>query len=280
MSEGQEGTAWSDAENDMVVADYFAMLSKELSGQPFVKSHRNQALSEMIGRSKKSIEYKHMNISAVLERLGLPRIKGYAPLANFQNSLIAAIERRLSVDPLMHANLNDKSAPNAVHSRPTLWIGPAPTVSQEDRKTTEALERLLRKFDPAERDARNRQLGRSGEELVFHHERELLHAAGRHDLARKVEWTAQERGDGAGYDIASFAPDGSPRLIEVKTTNGPAKTPFFMSENERMFSEERPDAFRLMRLHDFSTKPSGFELRPPLGDFLTFQPTNYRASLQ
>ncbi|HMO73990.1 MAG TPA: DUF3883 domain-containing protein [Sphingopyxis sp.] len=280
MSEGQEGTAWSDAENDMVVADYFAMLSKELSGQPFVKAHHNQALTETIGRSKKSIEYKHMNISAVLERLGLPRIKGYAPLANFQSSLIAAIERRLAIDPLTQLLSTEAAASDAVHSRPSLWIGPAPTVSPDDRKTTEALERLVRKFDPAERDARNRQLGRSGEELVFHHERELLIAAGRDDLARKVEWTSQERGDGTGYDIASFRPDGASRLIEVKTTNGPAKTPFYMSENERLFSEERPDAFRLMRLHDFSARPSGFELQPPLDKLLAFQPINYRAALR
>lgn len=280
MSEGQEGAAWSDAENDMVVADYFAMLSKELSGQSFVKAHHNQALTETIGRSKKSIEYKHMNISAVLERLGLPRIKGYAPLANFQSSLIAAIERRLATDPWTQAVSTDVAPNGAVHSRPSLWIGPAPTVSPEDRKTTDALERLVRKFDPAERDARNRHLGRNGEELVFHHECESLMAAGREDLARKVEWTSQERGDGAGYDIASFAPDGSTRFIEVKTTNGPAKTPFYMSENERLFSEERPDVFRLMRLHDFSTKPGGFELRPPLEDFLLLQPTSYRAALR
>lgn len=280
MSEGQERTAWSDAENDMVIADYFAMLSKELSGQSFVKSHHNQALTETIGRSKKSIEYKHMNISAVLERLGVPRIKGYAPLANFQSSLIAAIERRIAIDPLTQLVSTEEAATDAVHSRPSLWIGPAPKVSPEDRKTTDALERLVRKFDPAERDARNRHLGRCGEERVFHFERELLIAAGREDLARSVEWTSQERGDGAGYDIASFAPDGSVRLIEVKTTNGPAKTPFYMSENERLFSEERPDAFRLMRLHDFSTNPSGFELRPPLEDFLALRPTNYRAALR
>ncbi|WP_033074562.1 DUF3883 domain-containing protein [Sphingopyxis sp. MWB1] len=280
MSKGQEGTAWSDAENDMVVADYFAMLTKELTGQPFVKSHHNQTLAELIGRSKKSIEYKHMNISAVLERLGLPRIKGYAPLANFQGSLIAAIERHIANDAKTQSLSSDASANEAVRSRPALWIGPAPTISPEDRKTTDALERLVRKFDPAARDERNRRLGRSGEEMVFHHEREALIAAGRDDLARKVEWTSQERGDGAGYDIASFAANGSPRLIEVKTTNGPAKTPFYVSENERLFSEERPDAFRLMRLHDFSTKPSGFELRPPLEEFLALQPTSYRASLR
>jgi hypothetical protein len=31
---------------------------------------------------------------------------------------------------------------------------------------------------------------------------------------------SQEGGDGAGYDIASFAPDRRSRLVEVKTTNG------------------------------------------------------------
>jgi hypothetical protein len=43
---------------------------------------------------------------------------------------------------------------------------------------------------------------------------------------------SEEDGDGAGYDIASFAPDGRPRLIEVKTTNGWERTPFHISRNE------------------------------------------------
>ena len=37
-----------------------------------------------------------------------------------------------------------------------------------------------------------------------------------------VRWSADEDGDGAGYDISSFNLEGSPRLIEVKTTNGSA----------------------------------------------------------
>lgn len=278
MSEGVEGTAWSDAHNDIIVADYFAMLAKQLSGQAFVKADHYRPLLELFGRSKKSVEFKYMNISAVLDRLNLPTVRGYAPLANFQNSLIAAIERYLSASPLVQVKSAIAAQEPVVNSPSSLWIGQPPIIDVEI-KTTQALERLVRKFDPAERDARNRSLGKSGEERVFHYEREQLIAAGRDDLARKVEWTSQERGDGAGYDIASFAPDGSSRLLEVKTTNGPAKTPFYMSENERLFSEERPDAFRLMRLHDFSTRPSGFELRPPLENFLALQPISYRAAL-
>jgi hypothetical protein len=41
-----------------------------------------------------------------------------------------------------------------------------------------------------------------------------------------------EEGDGAGFDIASFDPDGRERFIEVKTTNGAATTPFFLTRNE------------------------------------------------
>ena len=98
------------------------------------------------------------------------------------------------------------------------------------------------------------------------HEQQRLRAHGQLDLARKVEWTSEVRGDGAGYDIRSFDLNGGDRLIEVKTTNGPAKTPFFLSENERGFSTERPEVFRLLRLYNFVAQPSAFELRPPLSD--------------
>ena len=63
-----------------------------------------------------------------------------------------------------------------------------------------------------------------GEERVLAHERASLRSAGRDDLARKVRWVSEQDGDGAGYDIASFAPDGQVRLIEVKTTNGWERT--------------------------------------------------------
>jgi hypothetical protein len=159
------------------------------------------------------------------------------------------------------------------------WIGPPPDVALEDQQEPERLRRLVRKFDPAERDARNRKLGKEGEELVFIHEQQRLRIADRDDLARKVEWTAEVRGDGAGYDILSFDLNGKERLIEVKTTNGAAKTPFFLTENERAFSEERPEAFRLLRLYSFNDRPSAFELRPPLIEHLALHAANYRATL-
>jgi hypothetical protein len=271
------GTVWADWEVDLIVADYFQMLKRHLSGAPYVKADHNEALQQIIPRSRKSIEFKHCNISAVLIRLGIKPIPGYAPLANFQNALIDGVERYLAQqgEPIFSAASEVSSKVTEVGS---LWIGPPPSAAPGEEKETEALRRLVRKFDPAERDARNRTLGKQGEELVLEHERARLLANGRKDLERKLEWTSEVRGDGAGYDIRSFELDGKERLIEVKTTNGSALTPFFLSENERAFSEERPDAFRLLRLHDFREKPTAFELMPPLDQWVKLMPANYRAS--
>ena len=102
------------------------------------------------------------------------------------------------------------------------------------------------------------------EAFVVELERRRLHEADRPDLARNVRWIADEDGDGAGYDVLSFHPGGEPRLIEVKTTNGPARTPFFLSRNELAVAVERPEDWRLYRVHLFANAPRVFTLTPPL----------------
>src|SRR5207237_2807335 len=68
------GTVWTDDELDLVVADYFAMLAAEQAGRAYVKSHHAAALMAKIGRTHRSVEFKHMNISAVLAEIGQPTI--------------------------------------------------------------------------------------------------------------------------------------------------------------------------------------------------------------
>ena len=275
------GTDWSNREVDLIVADYFDMLRLELAGEHYVKSQRNAALQELTGRSKGSIEFKHQNISAVLHELGMPWIIGYKPKANYQNALIDGIERFVdqrgevsvsfgtpSHEPV-HASLGE-AAP--------LFIGAAPMPVAISRVENSTLNRLVRKFDPAARDARNRALGKRGEERVFHSERARLIAEDRADLARKIRWVSEEDGDGAGYDILSFNRTGGERLLEVKTTTGHELTPFYLSENERQVSVERSDVFNLVRLYDFARMPKAFELRPPLEESVMLRPINYRAS--
>ena len=272
------GKPWNDNEVDLIVADYFAMLTLELSRQPYVKSHRNSALQDLTGRSHGSIEYKHQNISAVLQQLGRPWIIGYKPAANFQNALIDGIERFIEtvedVVPLKMVEISgvDETVELFVENPPALNPG------NVDVQAPKSLERLIRKFDPAARDARNRALGERGEERIYFSERTRLAKAGRTELSKKVRWVSKEDGDGAGYDILSFSDSGDERLLEVKTTTGPQRTPFYLTENDRAVSAERPNDFRLVRVYDFLRTPRVFELEPPLEQSMILQPQIYRAS--
>jgi len=270
------GRPWDDAELDAIVADYFDMLAAELSGRAYVKSHHSKALMEKIGRTHRSVEFKHQNISAVLDELGMPWIEGYKPKRNYQNAIFDAIDRYLSRTG-DRANLpTEPSAAIIPPASPPLFV-PPPTLGGRI-ELPPRLAQLVRKFDPVERDFRNRQLGKAGEAFVVAAERARLVQAGREDLADKVRWTADVDGDGAGYDVRSFDPKGEERLIEVKTTNGGARTPFFLTRNEHEVSEARSDVWRLYRVHLFAQRPSIYTIEPPLSRALHLRAEAWRAS--
>ncbi|TNE60472.1 MAG: DUF3883 domain-containing protein [Alphaproteobacteria bacterium] len=274
---------WTDTENDLIVADYFAMLAKDLSGQSYSKSeHRRQLQPLLQGRSEGSIEFKHQNISAVLMGGGEPWILGYKPAGNFQASLEDAIVRFLERAPVWNFHQAGTAKAPKVHDGASLFIGAAPTLSnQPTPENIEQMRRIARKFDPAGRDARNRALGRAGEELVLEYERATLTNSGRGDLAKRLRWVSDLDGDGAGYDIASFEPDGRPRLIEVKTTkSGWNWTPFHITRNELAVADERRDEWCLVRVWDYMREPKAFELRPPLDRHVSLTATNFQASFQ
>ena len=90
---------WTDEENDLIVADYFAMLAADLAGRPYIKAEHNRRLRTRIDRSRPSIEFKHRNISAVLKGLGESWITGYLPAFNVQLSLADAVARWLHQHP-------------------------------------------------------------------------------------------------------------------------------------------------------------------------------------
>ena len=274
------GGDWSDAENDAVVAAYFAMLSDELSGRSYNKAAQNRALQEQIGRSRGSIEFKLSNVSAAFIGLGLPVIKGYRPRFNFQMSLAEAASRWLARNPEWEIALHNK--PKRQFAEPAaLFVGIAPTQrNTPPPEEVEQMHRVARRFDVAGRDARNRVLGYAGEERVFYHERQILRQNGRDDLARRVRWVSKEDGDGLGYDIASFTTQGRERLIEVKTTNGWERTPFHISRNELEVATERRDDWYLFRLFEFAREPKAFELRPPLEAHVSLTATNFQARFQ
>jgi len=276
MADGKRNEDWTAEELDRIIADYFSMLSAEIRRVSYDKTQHRKALMGQIDRSNASIEFKHHNISAVLQLLDLPWINGYKPRAHFQNSIVNAIERYLLKHP---AAQHPEALAQAFAERPQLFVEPPPQLeAKKDRP--EIVQRLVRKFDPAERDFLNRQLGYKGEEMVFKFEQQRLKQIDRSDLASKVRWISQEEGDGAGYDILSFDQKGSERFLEVKTTVGSQTAPFYLTRNELSFSKERPQEFRICRLYDFSKIPRMFELVPPLDKFVHLAPLSVEASFK
>ena len=278
---------WSDREIDAVVAAYFRMLDTELEGRRYNKSQANRELREQIDRTGGSVEFKHANISAVLSSLGLPYINGYKPRRHFQVALYEAVEDRLRADRKLHerlagANLTaDQRVPDSPSQPPPrIEYAPPPLSPKPEPKK---IRKIIRRFGhPAERDARNRSLGRAGEAYVLAAEQERLISLGLEDLAGDVRWVADLDGDGYGYDIRSFAGDGDrpdqERWLEVKTTTGPMSTPFYITRNELEVSREHAGHYRLVRLFDFQRQKAAFRLAPPLEKQVRLAPLVYRAS--
>ncbi len=273
--ESKIGTHWRDDELDAIVADYFVMLAADLAGQPYVKSRHSSALMAQIGRTHRSVEFKHQNISAALDELGMPWIPGYIPKRNYQIAIIGAIDRYLTTHP---ATLD--AVPSGPSTRPSsaeVFVDPPP-LSGAESPIPIALERLVRKFDPVERDRRNRALGNAGEGFVVDVERRRLTEADRPELAHRVRWVAAEDGDGAGYDVLSYNQEGQELFIEVKTTNGSARTPFYLSRNEFDLAKQRPAEWRIYRVHRFARDPRIFTIAPPLEHAVLLVPETWRAA--
>lgn len=281
---------WTAREIDAAVASYFAMLAHEIAGLSYNKAERNRALQVEIPRNRGSIEFKYQNISAAMLGLGQPWIRGYKPAANFQNALVDGVLRWLDThdDWLKPSALPHRVSETGGGQTPFhgpaierfVEYGVAPSQRNEPSPIDpDFMAAIGRKFNVAARDARNRALGRAGEEAVFAEEQRLLRDVGRDDLARKARWISQEDGNGYGCDIASFESDGREKLIEMKTTNGWERTPFHISANELAVADARRDEWQLVRVWDFARKPSAFVLRLPMHSHVDLTPTSFLASL-
>lgn len=273
---------WTDNEVELIVADYFSMLSKELRGINFKKSeHRANMLKILSTRSNGAVEFKHQNISAALIQLGLPYIRGYKPRFNFQkDKIFNIIETYLKANKLFEQLFIEFS--NAIPQfsadlNHPLNLVDAPTISnKEDREILNIRKPI--KVNYLEREQSNRNLGYQGEELVLYYERQNLITAGLNSIAKEVKWVSKEQGDGLGYDILSMNNNGTPKYIEVKTTKLGKETPFFFSSNEFEFSNEFKENYYLYRVFNLAQKPNLFILNGSFKDFCEMKPITYRGS--
>lgn len=282
--------AWTRDEVELIVADYFAMLKAELAGRPVNKRNHNRILQRQLrGRSAGSIEFKHGNITAALLNIGhYPHIGGYKPRSNYQRLLEQVVQEYLDqeADMLQQATsgpvLSPRRAGDTDFTRldTLLEAPPKPdgdTGIHAGRLATKP-GAVVRKIDFVERDAENRRLGQMGEEWVHEFEaRRLTDAECRPDLARKIIWVSQVEGDGAGYDIRSFNPDATPRLIEVKTTGLGKYFPFSVTPNELSVSVDQAERYHLYRVFTFATSPRVYVLQGALSSVCRLEPSRYSA---
>lgn len=127
----------------------------------------------------------------------------------------------------------------------------------------------IRDFD--ESNKRNQKIGDLGERLVFDYEKSRLEAAGVVDIDKKLIRTSENSKYGNAYpcDIVSVDLEtGESVYIEVKTTRYNAETPFFISEEERAFSETYAMSYRLYRVFDAirTKEPKFFVIEGYVGD--------------
>jgi hypothetical protein len=122
---------WTDAENDLIVAEYFAMLADDIAGRPYNKAqHRRSLMPLLRSRTEGSIEFKHQNISAVLKGLGEDWIPGYKPAFNFQTALLDAVARWLAWNPAWLGRIPGTRAAPGRREATQIWLGPPPARRQ------------------------------------------------------------------------------------------------------------------------------------------------------
>src|SRR5690606_3570545 len=271
---------WSQHEVGLIVADYFAMLMKELAGEPYVKAEHNRNTQKLLNnRSKQSLEWKYRNISAVLARLGAPYIRGYVPAWNYQRALVDAVVAYRKAHPELE-RLFDRFADEPVVVEPPkldfskiLDERPEPSLLAEEPTVTYG--RAV-KVNYLEREQQNQFVGKSGEEIALEFERWRLITAGKESLADKVEWVSQTQGDGLGFDIRSWSENGKDRFIEVKSTKLTKEAPIFFTNSEYTFARDHRDRFYLYRVFNLQKDPKLFMVQGAYDEFCRHTPIQYK----
>ena len=261
------------------------MLEQELLGRSFVKRKYNERLQKLLnGRSIAAIEYKHRNISAVLDELDFPSIAGYKSLDHFQGILADEVAMQLErAESLLalagRAVVASAAPPRPIRSVEDVFV-PVPAA---DKKSSQVYEAPQRTYTPIlgknylRLEAANASLGSAGEKFVLEVEHKRLWEMGLRHLAERIEHVSRVRGDGLGYDIASFEENGEERFIEVKTTRYGPLTPFYASSREVLVSRELAPRYSLYRLFKFESKPRIFVLPGAITASCVLEPMQFRA---
>lgn len=277
---------WSKQECELAVDDYFDMLVRQMNGESLNKAkHIEVLIPKLDRRNANSIGMKYSNISAILVEHGIPHLSGHNPLGNYQVTLEEVVERYVEMSgnfvKQIFEILDQVPPPVTVAEDFGKYFESAPKSggSSKQRSSRTFRPKKLEFTALSARELANKKLGNAGEAFVLGIEKQRLLSAGRGDLANSVKWVSRDEGDGAGYDILSFEPNGEKKFIEVKTTNGGAKMPFVLTKNEYEFSKTKPTHFQIYRVHSFFKDPKVFILTTEILQDAVLEPATYKVWL-
>jgi len=270
---------WTREEVELIVSEYFEMLSKEQLGITFNKSEvRRRILPLLKNRSNGSIEFKNRNISAVLARIGQPYIKGYVPAYNYQKQLLedavfSYIQKKPEAENAFKIFAESIPSPKALTFDQMLEDMPtmAPAFQEPELIYGSPI-----KVNYLELEQRNQKVGQMGESIALDYERWRLAKAGQEGLADKIEWVSQTKGDGLGFDILSKNTNGTDRYIEVKSTKLTKEAPFYFSTLEYDFSKRNRSNFFLYRVFNLKDNPKLFIANGAYDEFCNMRPTQFK----
>lgn len=143
---------------------------------------------------------------------------------------------------------------------------------------------VARKVDFKTLNNEHSALGDAGENFALEWERNRLRELNvSYNILDEVIHFSHKYGDGAGYDILSRKGLEYELLyIEVKTTKGGLDTPFYMSENEKLFIEIYKDNTLIYRVYNYDQDTNVGEIEVITYDDLIrhyeFNPITYKVT--
>ncbi|NQW03677.1 MAG: DUF3883 domain-containing protein [Acidobacteria bacterium] len=279
---------WTPPELELVVKDSVSILEEDADSGADRAAHDRALIGLLQDRTQEEIDLVRAQVSHALQSMGLPSVSGHQPIEDASSPV------RLLVSS--YVKMPRETPPGAPDLAPVdSFVRPDTDFDQLDQLVEEspmpvaikrdaslAGSRLVRGVEYADRDARDRRLGKAGEEWVVRYERcRLIQEEHRPDLAAKVKWVAFDT-DGHGYDIESFDGDGEPRYIEVKTTAHDKTAAFYVTSNEADVSILKGDRYFLYRLFGFfldhtRPRPGLFIRQGALADTCVLTPDRFVA---
>lgn len=223
--------------------DFFIQnLSKKKSGTDTFEDSlsRYSSMIQEVKQINSKLIFSHINIAADEQYLRNRVINhNFQKSKNVFKSFAQIKDDTVSVLAPKHLDIKNEK----VSSEEASIQNKEDSISRLDTKTVpelntippEKLHQVARKIDWDEVNKKKKLTGMRGEEIVLEKEKDHLVAINRRDLADKVSHVSKEEGDGKGYDILSFFPDGNEKYIEVKSTIHADGNSFYLSKNELEF---------------------------------------------